>query len=502
MALTLDIDTDSSIPMYVRIAEALIGAIENERLQPGDALPSTRALAASLSLAPLTVHRAYQELLSRGYAETVAGLGTFVRYRQKNDTSAPAILSSSAREPLIRGHYGQTDADTLAYIKQTDWSQFGRSLLANEGVLPSKPDLFAILYQSIPTKEQLPLATWRRILVDNSRLIESICMDYNGDAFGSMRLRKAIASYLRRARGANCDWEQVALFTGTQPALDIVCRLLLNAGDPIAMEEPGYFIARRMFFAHGARIMPISIDEEGISVQQLEKLPQPPKLVYITPSHQDPLGYVLSQRRRQSLVAWAERVNAFIVEDDNDCEFRLTAPRLPCVQSFDINERVIYLNTFWRSLGPLVRLGYAVVPRRLLNVYNFVKSITDRDLPLLEQHALADLIEEGHLERTIHKNTRTYKKRLQALMRAAATHLGGVMSLGKESAGMRILAHFDPSRFSNERIMEAACEAEFPLFDTKEFYLGKAPEGEFLVPFGQFDEQTISAAVERFSKAL
>jgi GntR family transcriptional regulator/MocR family aminotransferase len=358
------------------------------------------------------------------------------------------------------------------------------------------------MYQSLPTGDQLPLAVWRKILVKNSRLLEETSLDYTGDAFGSIRLRKSISSYLRRARGVMCDWDQIAIFSGSQPALDLICRVLLDRNDWVAMEEPGYFGARRSFAVSGAKIIPVPVDEEGISVPFLRQLDTPPKLLFVTPSHQDPTGAMLSLRRRQELLTWAAEGGVLIIEDDNDCEYRHGGRTLPSLMAMDEKGSVIYLNTFWRTLSSLVRIGYMVVPRRLLAVFTFVKSIVERDFPVLEQAALAEFIEQGCLERHIHKSGALYRERWHALTHACTVHLKDSMALAKESGGMRVMARFDCSRFSNERIIEAACEADFPLFSSENYYIGAAPPGEFLIPFGQFDQATIARGVKAFAELI
>jgi GntR family transcriptional regulator/MocR family aminotransferase len=246
----------------------------------------------------------------------------------------------------------------------------------------------------------------------------------------------------------------------------------------------------------------VPVDEDGIRVSDLRQLERAPKMVFVTPAHQDPTGAVLSLSRRIELLAWARDTGALIIEDDNDCEYRHGARPLSSLMAMDEDGCVIYLNTFWRTLGSLVRIGYLVLPRRLLEVFTFVKSIVERDFPVLEQAALAEFIEQGYLERHIHKAGSLYRRRLHALTHACTLHLKGSMTLTKESGGMRVLARFDSSRFSNEKIIEAACEADFPLFSTENYYMGTAPQGEFLIPFGQFDEHTIAQGVKSFAELI
>lgn len=482
MVLALTIDNDASMPLYLRLSGALIEAIQSGQLQPGEALPSTRVLADTLSIAPVTAHRAYQDLLSRGYIETVAGRGTFVSQHLRTGGTTRSL-------------------EILAEEAKIGWSSFVQALVKDEQSLQIRPDLFAGIYQSLPTPDQLPIAQWRNMLLRNSRRVEETSTDYIGDAFGVIRLRKQIADYLRRTRGAQCSWEQIAIFSGSQHALDIVCRLVLDRGDAVAMEEPGYFGARRTFKANGALIAPVPIDGEGFSVNQLKNLATPPKLVYVTPSHQDPSGVVLSLKRRGELLSWAHQTGALILEDDNDCEYRHAGSPMPCLQGLDEADSVIYINTFWRTLGPLATMGYIVVPRRMLQVFTFVKAIVERDFPILEQCALADFLEEGYFERHIFKLGSLYKKRWHALTHAATRHLKGVMTLAKESAGMRVLTHFQPG-ISEEQILEAAYEAELPIFSTADYYVEHAQSGEFLIPFGHLDENAISSTVERFAQML
>ena len=217
---------------------------------------------------------------------------------------------------------------------------------------------------------------------------------------GDLALRQSLVGYLRRARGLVCEAEQILLVHGAQQGIDLCARLLLDRGDAFVFEEPGYRIARQSFEATGGRCIPASVDESGL---QTDGLPQQRsiRLAYVTPSHQFPLGGVLPIGRRMALLEWAKQRNAWIIEDDYDGEFRYGQRPIDALQSMDTDGRVIYIGTFSKALSPQLRLGYLVLPHALVSVFRQTKRLSDRHVPMLEQHVLNSLIESGAYERHV-----------------------------------------------------------------------------------------------------
>ena len=317
-----------------RIVQSIKDQISAGTYGPGDRLPSTRALAAEWGASRSTVTAAYGQLIAEGYLET--------RIRAR-PTVARALQSPAGRP--------RRSADPPARL-----SAFARRALDGASPLPLDPGPIADFRYGELLGSDFPVLAWRRSLqAATAKRAPRLRYD---DPQGSPRLRAALQSYLWRARGIHCEPDQILVVNGSQQGLDLCARLLLDPGDPFVIEDPGYGLARQAFVAAGGVSVPVSVDREGM---QTDGLP-PARLAYVTPSHQFPLGSVLSAARRQALLAWAVRVGAYVVEDDYDGEYRYDIDPIPPVQT-SRPERVIYIGTVSKTLSPTLRLGYAVAGR-------------------------------------------------------------------------------------------------------------------------------------------
>ncbi|MCI0438813.1 MAG: PLP-dependent aminotransferase family protein, partial [Chloroflexi bacterium] len=366
---------------------------------------------------------------------------------------------------------------------------------------PVAPGDFSRLVHGGPALELTPLATWRQILERHSRLRDSDILEYKAEVFGYPPLREAYASYLIRARAVNCSADQVVVFSARELRLDIVCRLLIDPGDWVAVENPGYPTPRRTLHACGANIAAIPVDMHGIDVDHLIDLPQQIKLVYVTPSHNSPTGAVLPLERRRKLLAWAERTGAFIIEDDYDSEFRYVGRPLPSLQGLDSSDSVILLSCAWRILSPVQKLGFMVAPHCLKEALALAKTHIERYLPLLDQHALTDFINEGHLERNIRKLRGIYAQRRKCLVDALGAHLGKRVKTAPESAGLELMVQLQ-SGLTDEQIESLASEAGLPIVSSRPYYVGNGRRGEFIIPFNKLDRRALETAVEQFARLL
>jgi GntR family transcriptional regulator/MocR family aminotransferase len=259
-------------------------------------------------------------------------------------------------------------------------------------------------------------------------------------------LRAAIADHLVNARGARCTAEQVLVVGGAQQALDLVARLLLDPGDAVWLEDPGYFGARMAFAAAGARLVPVAVDQEGLDVASGERDEPGARLAYVTPSHQFPLGAVMSAPRRLALLAWARSAGAWIVEDDYDSEFRYEGGPLPCLQGLEAERRsgdeparVVYVGTFSKTLAPGLRLGFLVVPDPLVDAFRAARSAVDLHPPAHPQAVLADFITEGHFARHVRRVRVLYAERQAGLLAAAGEALDGHLALEADPAGLHLV---------------------------------------------------------------
>ncbi|MBX9951936.1 MAG: PLP-dependent aminotransferase family protein [Candidatus Obscuribacterales bacterium] len=488
MDFVLTLTQDSRQPVYKQVSEALKLAILGGRLKPGEKLPSTRDLADSMNVSRFTVIRSYEELSAQGYIQTTSGSGTFV------NKEIPGHLDDlknkeQQREPVE------------AVLSSAALSVYGERVMTCEEIEDAHVELFAELNYGAPTVDQLPLTRWKEMLYRATRFQDGNMLAYHSDAFGYMPLREAICNYLIRSRSVNCTPDRVAIFSGAQGALDLMGRLLIDNGDAVALENPGFPGARRSMLTHGAEIIPIPVDGQGMIVEHLQSLNHRLKLAYVTPSHHDPTGVVLSLPRRIALLDWAARTDSFIIEDDYDSEYRYGDKPMPSLQGLDENDCTIYLSTFWKVLYPVVRIGFVVLPRRLVRVVGRAKALIERDFPLLEQKALADFIDEGHLERHIKRTRVFYAKRRAALVQAVTKQFGKRIYISPVTAGMHLLVRFGEG-FEEEKVLAAARNAEVSLVSTSHHYVVNSRPGEYLMGFAHLPEENIHDTVQKFASNL
>ncbi len=400
-----------------RIVAAIRQRIETGLDGPGTAMPSTRALAAEWGVSRTTVTAAYDQLIAEGYLEVRQGARARV---------APGLGRGKAGPP----------APPPATARL---SGFGQRLAA----LPPLPaagmdGLLADFRYGELAARDFPRMAWRQAVT--AALLRPPGVLRYGDPAGSLRLRAALQGYLWRARGLRCTAEQIIIVNGSQQGIDLVARLLLDPGETVLMEDPGYALARHVFAALGAAVRPVTVDGEGMRTADLP----PARLAYTTPSHQYPLGAVLSATRRRELLAWAARAGAHVIEDDYDSEYRYDIAPVPPLQAMDAPGdeagRVLYLGTASKTLSPTLRLGWLVVPPGLADAFARAKRLADRHAPWLEQEALAALIEDGAYERHIRRARRLNADRRAALLAALSRHLGDSVMVEGAEAGLHVLA--------------------------------------------------------------
>lgn len=486
MDIAITLDNTSAIPLHRQLYNKLRQAILLGRLVPGQRIPSTRTLAQSLNISRATVTLSYEQLFSEGYLQTVPGSGTFVSYEVPDNLLQPASFQSTekAKQSLMQlSIYGASIADTELFSPPKEESPINFS------------------YYGRPALDKFPLELWRRLLSRSCRLNPTI-LDYTTDIQGYEPLRSAIAEYIAKSRGVQCSAEQIIIVNGSQQGIDLITRLLLNQGDLVAIENPGYLGARYNFLAQGADLWPISVDESGVVVEHLStSTATKVKLVYVTPSHQFPTGTVLSLSRRLALLAWAQETGAIIVEDDYDSEYRYGAPPIPALQGLTQSNSVIYIGTFSKVLFPSLRVGYLVVPPSLVNVFVRAKWLTNNQSPLLEQHALAEFINEGHMESHIRKMRKLYNQRRQALVQSLTLHLGKCVTILGENAGMHLMVKLHVS-LSDEEIIHRATQASVELASARPYYLGNGGRGEFILGYADLSSEKIQEGVRKLAQVL
>jgi GntR family transcriptional regulator/MocR family aminotransferase len=388
---------------------------------PGERLPSTRALAIELGVSRTTVTAAYEQLLSEGFLESRQGARTQVARTLRQDSRFAAEL------PVLQPPE-----------RLSDYAERLRRLAS--AASPTTDCRIADFRYGDLASGDFPTLMWKRALSTAvQRRPQRLAY---ADPCGSRELRTALQAYLWRARSLRCDLDQIIVVNGSQQGLDLCARLLIDAGDRIIIEDPCYAMARRLFMAAGAVPLPIEVDQDGLRTDQFP--PQDDvRLVYVTPSHQFPLGSVMSAGRRQDLLVWSQRTNAYVIEDDYDSEYRYDIRPIPPLQVLGNAGKVIYIGTVSKTLSPTLRLGYLVVPKALQEVFAAAKQLADRHAPLLEQEALADLIASGAYERHVRKARRSNAGRRATLLAALQAHLGERVTVAGADAGLHVVLWFN-----------------------------------------------------------
>lgn len=318
---------------------------------------------------------------------------------------------------------------------------------------------------------------------------------------GSKDFRETIATYLRTARAVRCEAQQIMVVSGSQQALEISARVLLDPGSPVWIEEPGYPFLRYALTMAGCRLVPIPVDGEGLDVANGIKRCRNARAAYVTPSHQYPLGVTMSASRRLQLLDWAQSSGSWIIEDDYDSEYRYENMPIASLQGLDHNSRVIYIGTFSKTLFPSLRLGYMVIPSDLVDRFTAVRRAMDLFPAHLYQAILTDFISEGHFARHIRKTRLLYSERRNALVEAIGTEFGSLLEIGGGEAGMHLVVTLPHGMFDREISVRAAGQKLW-LWPLSPCYLGKASRQGFILGFGSTKAAEIARAVRRLRNVL
>jgi GntR family transcriptional regulator/MocR family aminotransferase len=436
-ALFVQLDSRARVPLQAQIATSIRHAILRGQLTPGTRLPSSRAMASELSVSRTTTVLAYEQLASEGYITTRSGSGTFVSLDLPDDGPRTPAASRrlQPRHPAL-SRRGRVLAGSPATIIKID----------------GPPRAFRI---GSPALDLFPFHLWSRLSRRRERSTTTSDLDY-GPGVGIAPLRDAIAAHVSRARGTTCAADQVIVVAGAQHGLQLISQLLLDPGDVAWIEEPAYPGARAALAGAGAAIQPVPVDADGLDPEGA-RTRRRPRLIYVTPSHQFPLGVTMSLPRRLSLLALARDSDAWIVEDDYDSEFRYGARPVPSLHGLDPDGRVIYVGSFSKTLFPALRIGYLIVPADLVEAIRASRRASDIHTPLLHQAIVADFIAEGHYERHLRRMRVEYGARLDALVAAARRHCGGALALRETTTGLHAVA--DLSGADAVRVSRAALAA-------------------------------------------
>ena len=441
------LDAHSAAPLYRQLYEGLRQAIVAGRLRAGARLPAARTLGNDLALSRNTVEQAYDQLHAEGYVDRHPRRGTFV-----SPTTPDRVLHAVPPRTAQRTLSGDESVGTRRRLSARGQAIAEIALPAGVNALePPRP-----FRAGVPALDAFPIHVWARLSAAHWRRATRRHLAY-GHSAGYGPLRDAIAQHLAAARGVRCTAGQVIIVGGSQQALALATRLLLDRGDIVWMEDPGYVGARAAFLASEARIVAVPVDEEGLDIEAGERLAAAARLAFVTPSHQHPLGAVMSVARRRALLRWARRADAWILEDDYDSEIRYEGRPLPAMQGLDEDGRVIYLGTFSKTVFPALRLGYLVVPPRLVDAFVTAKLIADRHSSVVEQAILAEFIEQGHYARHVRRMRALYAERQGALLEALEP-FSDIVEVHPTRAGLNVLAWLPPG-VDDRRVAAAAAAA-------------------------------------------
>jgi GntR family transcriptional regulator/MocR family aminotransferase len=344
-----------------------------------------------------------------------------------------------------------------------------------------------------------PYDVWRSLLA-RYLSTDDVMLSRYGSTAGFYPLREAIADYLARLRGVRCHPDEVVIVNGAQQALDIVARLLLDEGDEVLVETPGYTDAFTIFRAHGARLHALCVDDAGLPVEAIPSACTA-RLAFVTPANQFPRGGAMSAGRRLALLRWAQEARSLVIEDDYDGALRYEGRPLASLQGLDKTGHVIYLGTFSKVLFPALRLGYVVLPQSILSAFLKAKSIVDRGAPTLTQAAVADFIREGHFERHLRRLRREYGRHRQTLVAAIEEHLGDAATFASEPAGLHVMLYLQHGQ-DEESIVARALNAGVRVYAGAPYHLQDPPPPSILLGFSGLDEEQIEDGVRRLARVL
>lgn len=469
----LQLPSSGSRQRLAALHAQLHAAILDGRLQPGLRLPATRELAQALKISRNTVVAAYELLLSEGYVVARRGAGNYVAD--------------------LLGRRGQRRASPPPPGGDRRLTPYWRAAR-----LPAPMQLGACTHDfrvGVPDNRQFPFELWRRLSARALRGLSKAPPLY-GQATGRPALREAIARHVSFARAVACDPDDVVVTSGAQQAFDLLARVLVTPGRTVvAVEDPGYPPLRAAFAAAGARVVPVAVDAEGLVV---EKIPAEARVVYVTPSHQFPLGVPMSPSRRAALLAFAAARQAVVVEDDYDGEFRYGGRPLDALQTLDRDGLVCYVGTFSKCLFPALRLGYVVAPPWLLPALAAAKAMTDWHCDLPAQDTLAAFITEGHLARHVRRMRKEYAERRATLLEALSCH--GIEAWPSD-AGLHLSARL-PHRVRSATLVEQAAAQGIHLEGLDGYTHGRVAMQGLVLGFGMIEAARIGEALRRVARLL
>ncbi|MEG1421598.1 MAG: PLP-dependent aminotransferase family protein [Citrobacter sp.] len=466
--------------LHRRLYAAICSCILEGNLKPATRMPPSRDLAGELGLSRNTVLRVYEQLQAEGYISARTSSGTFV---------TDSVLDNLELRPDIQ-------ATPPAQEDRTSLSARSLELLGNASASPRQWGAFI---PGVPDVQHFPHRTLKKIQDRLARRLRPEFLTYDA-AGGDGELKEALADYLRTARGVRCSPDQILITEGIHQALDLVTRTLCNPGDNAWIEEPGYWGIKNILRINAVNFSAIAVDEQGMVPPVASETA--PKLIFVTPSHQYPLGSVMSLNRRRQLLFRARETHSWIVEDDYDSEFRFSGQPIPSLQGLEEESPVIYIGTFSKTLYPALRLGYVVLPKPLATPLKKVHNDLYRGGHLLIQAALAEFIREGYYAAHIRKMRQLYSRRRQTLVELIATQLGeSYLGPFNSNAGLHLILQL-PAHVDDSTIAQLANTEGLLVRPLSRYYVNEEKRSGLLLGFASIEEHEMAAAFSRLADII
>jgi GntR family transcriptional regulator / MocR family aminotransferase len=484
IAPLIQVDRRAREPLHRQIYNAYRAAIVERALRPKQQVPSTRTLASELGVSRIPVLNAYAQLLAEGYFEARVGAGTVVS----------SMLPDEVRSP----QHAQASTSSRRCAAPVPPNSISLPSMGN--ILPWLGPRLGAFSPGQPAFDQFPFKVWSRLVARHSRNLRPPSMHY-GSPMGSNGLREAVAGYLRTARGVRCEAEQIMIVSGSQQALEITARVLLEPGNSVWMEEPGYRFARALFNLQGCQIVPVPVDREGLNVSAGIKRCKNARAALVTPSHQYPLGVTMSASRRLQLLEWSHRSGSWIIEDDYDSEYRYESMPIASLQGLDRGSQVVYIGTFSKVLFPSLRLAYLVIPRDLIERFLAVRFTFDIAPPNFFQSVVADFIREGHFSRHIRRMRLLYRDRRSALLNGLRAQLDIPIDVTGEQAGLHLSIKL-PRDFCDHEISERASRQRIWLAPLSSYYRKRPSQQGFILGFSNTPAEDMPRAVRKLRDVI
>ncbi|MBP1931897.1 PLP-dependent aminotransferase family protein [Ammoniphilus resinae] len=463
--LWIPIDRSLDVPLNRQVYQQIREKILNGQLKADVKLPSTRELSSQLNVSRNVILDAYDQLLAEGFVVSRGGSGTYV---------APgAFLEPHKKVGLLRAF----DSDEKR----------------------KKDDAIINFRSGIPALDLFPRKTW-------ARLTSTIWNDTPPSTFGydipegRPELRRVLSQYLLKTRGVDCHPDQIVITSGATQAMTLVSKLLLSPNDTVIMEDPITIDIQIIFESTGAQLYPVPADKYGLDTSLLP-LEKSPKFVYVTPSHQFPLGGTLPIQRRIQLIQYSRKTNCYLIEDDYDSEFRYEGPPVSSLQGLE-PERVLYIGSFSKILSPAIRMGYLILPTQLIEQSRKLKWFTDLHTPSIDQLVLAQFIEEGHLERHIVKMRKIYRNRRDFLICCLKSTFSNQVDIFGHSTGLHLIAEFKEQEFSKE-LLEKTDRLGVKIYPVEDHTMqkGKHPN-QIILGYGHLNKKEIEEGMARLRQAI